>query len=347
MSGRAVEASGDVDVILLDKTGTITYGNRLAASITAAPGRDRGGGGRRPPCCRRIHDETPEGRSIVELARKRLAALGRPAGIGDDAGFAALAATIAEDIPFRAETRTSGVTDDGRHDLLKGASRRHRDEARRACPTELAADADRIADLGATPLVARERGPRPRRHRAQGHRQGRPRRAVRRVPADGHPDRHGHRRQPADGRDHRPGGRRRRLHRPGEARGQDRLHPHGAGRGPPRRDDRRRHQRRPGARPGRRRHGHEQRHVGGQGGGQHGRPRLRPDQAAGGHRDRQAAAHHPRLDHHVLHRQRRGQVLRHRAGAVRERLSRSSTRSTSWVWPRPRAPSSRRSSSTP
>ena len=46
MSGRAVEASGDVDVILLDKTGTITYGNRLAASITAAPGRDRGGSGR-------------------------------------------------------------------------------------------------------------------------------------------------------------------------------------------------------------------------------------------------------------------------------------------------------------
>ena len=51
--------------------------------------------------------------------------------------------------------------------------------------------------------------------------------------------------------------------------------------------------------------------------GQHGGPRFRPDQAAGGHRDRQAAAHHPRLDHHVLDRQRRGEVLRDRPGHVR------------------------------
>ena len=72
MSGRAVEASGDVDVILLDKTGTITYGNRLAASITAAPGRHRGRGRRRPRSLASIRDETPEGRSIVELARERL-----------------------------------------------------------------------------------------------------------------------------------------------------------------------------------------------------------------------------------------------------------------------------------
>ena len=56
-----------------------------------------------------IRDETPEGRSIVELARQRLAELGRPAATGDEAGVRALAATIAEDIPFRAETRTSGV----------------------------------------------------------------------------------------------------------------------------------------------------------------------------------------------------------------------------------------------
>ena len=125
------------------------------------------------------------------------------------------------------------------------------------------------------------------------------------------------------------------------------LHPQGAGRRPPRGDDRRRHERRAGARPVRRRPGHEQRDVGGQGGGQHGRPRLRPDQAARGHRDRQAAADHPRLDHDVLDRQRRGEVLRDRPGDVRERSTRSSTRSTSWACRRRRARSCRRSSSTP
>ncbi len=84
MSGRAVEASGDVDVILLDKTGTITYGNRLAASITAAPGVTEVDAVT-AALVASIQDETPEGRSIVELARKRLAALGAPGG-PDDAG---------------------------------------------------------------------------------------------------------------------------------------------------------------------------------------------------------------------------------------------------------------------
>ncbi len=77
MSGRAVEASGDVDVILLDKTGTITYGNRLAASITAAPGVSEADAVE-AALIASIKDETPEGRSIVELARQRLTELGRP-----------------------------------------------------------------------------------------------------------------------------------------------------------------------------------------------------------------------------------------------------------------------------
>ena len=68
MSGRAVEASGDVDVILLDKTGTITYGNRLAASITPAPGVTEADAVT-AALVASIRDETPEGRSIVELAR--------------------------------------------------------------------------------------------------------------------------------------------------------------------------------------------------------------------------------------------------------------------------------------
>ena len=120
MSGRAVEASGDVDVILLDKTGTITYGNRLAASITAAPGVTEAEAVE-AALVSSILDETPEGRSIVELARKRLTELGRPAGVGDDAGFAALRSTIAEEIAFRAETRTSGVTTTAGTTILKGA----------------------------------------------------------------------------------------------------------------------------------------------------------------------------------------------------------------------------------
>ena len=77
MSGRAVEASGDVDVILLDKTGTITYGNRLAASITAAPGVTDAEAAT-AALIASAHDETPEGRSVVELARKRLTELGAP-----------------------------------------------------------------------------------------------------------------------------------------------------------------------------------------------------------------------------------------------------------------------------
>ncbi len=86
MSGRAVEASGDVDVILLDKTGTITYGNRLAASITAAPGVSEQEAVT-AALVTSIQDETPEGRSIVELARKRLAELDAPAGAADEAGL--------------------------------------------------------------------------------------------------------------------------------------------------------------------------------------------------------------------------------------------------------------------
>ena len=108
MSGRAVEASGDVDVILLDKTGTITYGNRLAAAITPAPGVSEvealtGGPHRLDP---RRDARGP----VRRRARPEAAGRARPArGLGDDAAYAALGETIVEDIPFRAETRTSGV----------------------------------------------------------------------------------------------------------------------------------------------------------------------------------------------------------------------------------------------
>jgi potassium-transporting ATPase ATP-binding subunit len=156
MSGRAVEAAGDVDVILLDKTGTITYGNRLAASITAAPGVAEADA-LTAALVASIRDETPEGRSVVELARKRLAALGMPAGTDDEKGFAALNATIIEDIPFRAETRTSGVrTASGL--VLKGAVDAIGADLDGAMPAEILEATDRISDSGATPLAIRTDG---------------------------------------------------------------------------------------------------------------------------------------------------------------------------------------------
>ncbi len=157
MSGRAVEASGDVDVILLDKTGTITYGNRLAASISPAPGIPEAEAVR-AALLTSIRDETPEGRSVVELARKRLVELDWPAKAGDDAGLAALAATIAEEIPFRAETRTSGVRTVTSGLVLKGAVDAIAGGLDGPLPPDIAAQADRIADAGATPLAIRDDG---------------------------------------------------------------------------------------------------------------------------------------------------------------------------------------------
>ncbi len=157
MSGRAVEASGDVDVILLDKTGTITYGNRLAASITPAPGIPEVEAVR-AALVSSIRDETPEGRSIVELARRRLSELGEPGGTGDQAGLDSIAATIAEEVPFRAETRTSGAKlVDGSH-VLKGAVDAIGADLDRAMPREVLAETEAISDRGATPLALRSDG---------------------------------------------------------------------------------------------------------------------------------------------------------------------------------------------
>jgi K+-transporting ATPase ATPase B chain len=154
MSGRAVEASGDVDVILLDKTGTITYGNRLAATITAAPGVSEIEAVT-AALVSSIRDETPEGRSIVELARDLLAGSKAPAGAGDQAGLAALDQTIAEAIAFRAETRTSGVRLHDGTCVLKGAVDAIARDVDGGLPAPMASETDRIADLGATPLAIR------------------------------------------------------------------------------------------------------------------------------------------------------------------------------------------------
>jgi K+-transporting ATPase ATPase B chain len=157
MSGRAVEASGDVDVILLDKTGTITYGNRLASAITAAEAV-----GElevlEAALVASIRDETPEGRSIVELARARLAEIGGAAGTSDDEGLAALDATIAEELPFRAETRTSGVRTTGGSLVLKGATDAIGAGTEGGLPPEVVALTDEVSDRGATPLALRRDG---------------------------------------------------------------------------------------------------------------------------------------------------------------------------------------------
>ncbi len=154
MSGRAVEAAGDVDVILLDKTGTITFGNRLAAQVLPAPGVTEAEA-LELALLSSLRDETPEGRSIVTLARARLGELGLPGAEGDDATIKALGARIAEQRDFTAETRSSGVVLAGGEELLKGAVDAIAASLPGGLPASLAAEADGVASRGATPLVLR------------------------------------------------------------------------------------------------------------------------------------------------------------------------------------------------
>jgi potassium-transporting ATPase ATP-binding subunit len=148
-SGRAVEAAGDVDVLLLDKTGTITLGNRQAAAFWPAPGVTEA---RLADAAQlaSLADETPEGRSVVVLAKERHGLRERD--------LAELGATF---VPFSAQTRMSGVDLDGRH-VRKGAADAV-DAFVRAkggrVPAEVRARVDAIAKAGGTPLVVAE-GPR-------------------------------------------------------------------------------------------------------------------------------------------------------------------------------------------
>ncbi|HEV3115269.1 MAG TPA: potassium-transporting ATPase subunit KdpB [Candidatus Binataceae bacterium] len=143
MSGRAVEAAGDVDTLLLDKTGTITLGNRMATEFIALPGvtpEELADAAQLAS----LADETPEGRSIVVLAKNQYNLRGRE-----------LAEKDAEFIPFSAQTRMSGVNLNGRQ-IRKGATdsvARFVAEAGGEVPDELAAIVERIARTGATPLV--------------------------------------------------------------------------------------------------------------------------------------------------------------------------------------------------
>jgi K+-transporting ATPase ATPase B chain len=147
LSGRAVEASGDVDVLLLDKTGTITLGNRQATELIAMPGVSA------PELAEAaqmssLADETPEGRSIVVLAKERY-------GLREHD----LASLGARFVPFTAQTRMSGVDYNGTR-LRKGAGDailRWVDAEGGRAPRELQATVERIAREGGTPLaVARD-----------------------------------------------------------------------------------------------------------------------------------------------------------------------------------------------
>ncbi len=146
MSGRAVEAAGDVDTLLLDKTGTITLGNRQATDFIAAPGvsNDQLADAAQLSS---LPDETPEGRSIVILAKEKFGLRGRD-----------LAANQAEFVPFTAQTRMSGVNFDHRV-IRKGAAdaiEKYLRENGNLLPRELKATVESIARSGGTPLVVAE-----------------------------------------------------------------------------------------------------------------------------------------------------------------------------------------------
>jgi potassium-transporting ATPase ATP-binding subunit len=140
-SGRAVEAAGDVTVLLLDKTGTITYGNRMAASLIPVGGAEH----RRlaeAAMLSSIADETPEGRSIVDLVSERY-------------GLQSRSLDGAELVPFTAQTRMSGINLDGRS-LRKGAADAVEAWVRErggGVPVDLDPAVARIAEEGGTPLV--------------------------------------------------------------------------------------------------------------------------------------------------------------------------------------------------
>jgi len=146
MSGRAVEAAGDVNTLLLDKTGTITLGNRQAAEFIPAPGITTAEMADAAQLSS-LADETPEGRSIVVLAKEKYGLRGRE-----------LASREAVFVPFTAQTRMSGVNLDGR-EIRKGAVdaiTKYLQKFGTSLPREIQASVDQISRSGGTPLVVAE-----------------------------------------------------------------------------------------------------------------------------------------------------------------------------------------------
>jgi potassium-transporting ATPase ATP-binding subunit len=147
MSGRAVEAAGDVNTLLLDKTGTITLGNRQASRFVAAPGVTEQEIADAAQLSS-LADETPEGRSIVVLAKEKYGLRGRELG-SHEARF----------VPFTAQTRMSGVNLNG-FEIRKGsvdAIERYLAENSSAMPAQVRAIVEEVARSGGTPLVVAEK----------------------------------------------------------------------------------------------------------------------------------------------------------------------------------------------
>ena len=144
MSGKAVEACGDVDTMILDKTGTITYGNRLAADFFPVGGASRSEL-IRCAALTSLHDDTPEGKSTLELARH----------LGDQSQETA----GSEFIEFTAQTRMSGVNLPDGTKVRKGAAEAIEQYVKSqggTVPADLHAQVDKIASLGGTPLTVCE-----------------------------------------------------------------------------------------------------------------------------------------------------------------------------------------------
>ena len=148
MSGRSVEAAGDIDTLLLDKTGTITLGNRQATDFKPARGVSDAALADAAQLAS-LADETPEGRSIVVLAKQKYGIRGRE-----------LASHEATFVPFSAHTRMSGVDLDGRR-IRKGAAdaiERFVRESGGMFPGDVRQQVDQIARNGGTPLVVADGG---------------------------------------------------------------------------------------------------------------------------------------------------------------------------------------------
>ncbi|HVP52019.1 MAG TPA: potassium-transporting ATPase subunit KdpB [Terriglobales bacterium] len=147
MSGRSVEAAGDVNTLLLDKTGTITLGNRQATQFYPAPGITPGEMASAAQLSS-LADETPEGRSIVVLAKEKYGLRGRE-----------LASHEAVFLPFSAQTRMSGVNFNG-FEIRKGAAdaiAQYLQQNGSVLPAAVKEQVDQIARSGGTPLVVGEK----------------------------------------------------------------------------------------------------------------------------------------------------------------------------------------------
>ena len=189
-SGRAIEAAGDVDVLLLDKTGTITLGNRMATEFTPAPGvtKERLADAAQLAS---LADETPEGRSIVVLAKEKYGLRGRD-----------IHEIAAQFVPFSAQTRMSGVDiqadgKNGRRIIRKGAADAIRGFIEQqggmfSCGGPADRGRNQPGRCHSSRGSRKQRGSR--RHSSERYRQRRNQRAVRPSAEDGHQDRDDHRR---------------------------------------------------------------------------------------------------------------------------------------------------------